>query len=43
MKLNGDPKCQRCTTMKVECVLIPTAAQSAKERHKENDKSKIAE
>lgn len=37
--MEGEVDCQRCTTMKVGCVFVPTAAQTAKESNKEKQKA----
>ena len=43
IQLDDNPKCQRCTTMNVACVVVPTAAQTAKEKQKEKDRFRIDE
>ena len=43
IRLEEDDKCQRCNTMKVSCLIVPTAIQSAKDRDKERPKSKLDE
>jgi len=43
IRKEGDVACQRCTTMKFTCVVIPTAIQSAKDNDKEKLKTKLNE
>jgi hypothetical protein len=43
IRLDGDADCQRCTTVQVACVVVPTAAQSAKETNKEGLNSRSEE
>ncbi|KAH9869970.1 hypothetical protein J1614_006891 [Plenodomus biglobosus] len=38
-----DANCQRCTTMKTTCIVVPTAIQSAKDKDKEKHRTKIDE
>lgn len=38
IRLNDDDDCQRCSSMKVACIVVPTATQSAKEKDKNKEK-----
>ncbi|KAH7066733.1 fungal-specific transcription factor domain-containing protein [Paraphoma chrysanthemicola] len=40
IRMEEENDCQRCTTMKIACIVVPTAAQSAKEINKERRKSR---
>ncbi|KAF2845910.1 hypothetical protein T440DRAFT_502092 [Plenodomus tracheiphilus IPT5] len=41
IRKEDDADCQRCTTMKTACVVVPTAIQSAKDKDKEKHKTKV--
>lgn len=41
--IENNATCQRCTTMKSSCVVIPTAMQSAKDKEREKHKTRIDE
>lgn len=43
IRLDNDVKCQRCTTMSVACIVIPTASQLGKEKDKDKQQSKLSE
>ena len=41
IRQEDDIDCQRCSTMNVTCVVVPTATQNAKESNKKRDNSAI--
>jgi hypothetical protein len=43
IQLDESADCQRCSTMKVTCIVMPTATQTAKEKDKNKDKSHMDE
>ncbi|KAF2026753.1 fungal-specific transcription factor domain-containing protein [Setomelanomma holmii] len=43
IRMEEDADCQRCATMKVACIVVPTAVQSAKEVNKDRRKSRSDE
>lgn len=43
IRLDDSVDCQRCSTMKVTCIVVPTATQTAKEKDKNKEKSHMDE
>ncbi len=43
IRLEDNIDCQRCSTMNVACVIVPTATQNAKEKEKSREKSHVDE
>lgn len=39
IRLDDNANCQRCSTMNVACIVVPTATQTAKEKDKGKEKS----
>lgn len=43
IRLDDNADCQRCSTMKVTCIIVPTATQTAKEKDKNKEKNHLDE
>lgn len=43
IRADDDADCQRCSTMNVACVIVPTATQTAKEKDKNKEKNSMDE
>lgn len=43
VRLDDSADCQRCSTMKVICIVVPTAIQTAKEKDRNKEKSHMEE
>jgi len=43
IRMDDNANCQRCSTMNVACIVVPTATQTAKEKDKSKDKNNIDE
>lgn len=43
IRIDDSVDCQRCSTMKVACIVVPTATQTAKEKDKNKEKSHMDE